>query len=605
MSNQREQYHSYKSTEKINDDDEDGTNHDMNEGSGDLSSWEYLTKQYDHAHWMDDSTTPATKNRAITKAAVGSMDHPTSIRGLAEMGNVQLQLPDNETFATSTEEQQLPTMSNSASYPDLALQTRDYRFQHPPPMRNQPVYLQHNPMVVGPFTTNLPRPQQYFYPTLSNPPKSWSYPMMMNHLVGTAPTASTTATPPFTMFPPPPQEYSNQPWVQSQPPVPMSEYHTTQLAQSLSQHQQQHNHHQQPQQNQPQHQHQQHHQQQYETTSEEPYSHQHEHMNVEPLQPHASRFHERLTLATAPIQAAHQMFPTSSVSKNYFEPKPIRPGHMESIHTNATTKVSASKQSLMSSYSKKRASSGRSGSAKRTTFATDPTGSATMTSIPGSEDGIREQNTKPSSVFIRAKKRAPSHRTRTSRSPITKDKGTAASEASIPQDEGAGEGNNDGRASPNDDPNDEVYDLELPSFTQKVVPPYQQQNNVRLLLKPLTPYNYFYRDERENMVHNFTKEGDPLPPPVCDFATTKMHALLYQHWYIDPVKQKRAHRKSHGKVSFETLSKTIAQRWHNLPNEGRLFYRNTSLLDGMYYQNELFKIEPSKSTSFTAKSDDS
>jgi hypothetical protein len=223
-----------------------------------------------------------------------------------------------------------------------------------------------------------------------------------------------------------------------------------------------------------------------------------------------------------------------------------------------------------------------------------------MTAIPGSDEDICEKRTKPSSISIRAKKRAPSHRTRTSRRPITKDKSTAMSEASLSRDEGAGEGNNDSKASPND----EVYDLELPSFTQKIVPPYQQQNNVRLLLKPLTPYNYFYRDERENMVHNFTKEGDPLPPPVCDFTPTKMHALLYEHWYIDPVKQKRAHRKSHGKVSFETLSKTIAQRWHNLPNEGRLFYRNTSLLDGMYYQNELLKIEPSKSTSFTAKNDD-
>jgi hypothetical protein len=69
-----------------------------------------------------------------------------------------------------------------------------------------------------------------------------------------------------------------------------------------------------------------------------------------------------------------------------------------------------------------------------------------------------------------------------------------------------------------------------------------------------------------------------------------MNALLYEHWYVDPSKPKRSHRRSHGKVSFETLSKIVAQRWHNLPEEGREFYRNVSFLDNVYYQKELLKI---------------
>jgi hypothetical protein len=140
-------------------------------------------------------------------------------------------------------------------------------------------------------------------------------------------------------------------------------------------------------------------------------------------------------------------------------------------------------------------------------------------------------------------------------------------------------------------PDEAVYHLELPSFVHQILPPYQQHQNARLLLRPLTPYNYFYRDERDNIVHNLTTEDDPLPPPLSDFAITKMHALLYEHWYVDPTKPKRSHRKSHGKVSFETLSKTIAQRWHNLPEEGREFYRNVSFLDNVYYQKEILKTK--------------
>jgi hypothetical protein len=146
-------------------------------------------------------------------------------------------------------------------------------------------------------------------------------------------------------------------------------------------------------------------------------------------------------------------------------------------------------------------------------------------------------------------------------------------------------------------PESSTYDLEFPLFTKGMLHPYQQYKNTQLLLKPLSAYNYFFRDERDNILNNFTNDIDPLPPPVCDFTQTKMHALLYQHWYADPIKRKRVHRKAHGKVSFQILSKAVAKRWHDLPHEGQFFYRNVALLDKLYYQKELLNIKRSKSTS--------
>jgi hypothetical protein len=139
--------------------------------------------------------------------------------------------------------------------------------------------------------------------------------------------------------------------------------------------------------------------------------------------------------------------------------------------------------------------------------------------------------------------------------------------------------------------------LEMPPFTQEIVPPFQQHQNLRLLLRPLTPYNYFYRDERANILQGLTSTADDapsdttvgveFPAAVADFSVTKMHALLFEHWYMDPMKPKRIHRKSHGKVNFETLSKAIAQRWHRLSVEGREFYQNVALLDSIYYHQHV------------------
>lgn len=50
------------------------------------------------------------------------------------------------------------------------------------------------------------------------------------------------------------------------------------------------------------------------------------------------------------------------------------------------------------------------------------------------------------------------------------------------------------------------------------------------LCKPMKVYNYFYRNERDNIVNGMKQPGDPLPPPVSDFSQTKFEKLLHQRW---------------------------------------------------------------------------
>ncbi len=121
--------------------------------------------------------------------------------------------------------------------------------------------------------------------------------------------------------------------------------------------------------------------------------------------------------------------------------------------------------------------------------------------------------------------------------------------------------------------------------------PYQQHLRKKLLLPPLTSYNYFFRDERDNIVSQIFNDTDPLPPPLSEVSVSKLQDLLSQHWYNDPLKKKRQHRKKHGKIDFQRLSKAIAERWHQLPQRVREFYRVVAVYDDIYYHQQLKLIE--------------
>jgi hypothetical protein len=77
-------------------------------------------------------------------------------------------------------------------------------------------------------------------------------------------------------------------------------------------------------------------------------------------------------------------------------------------------------------------------------------------------------------------------------------------------------------------------------------PPQQQQQQQTPMLRPLSAYNYFYRSERDEIVAN----GIDNPPLFRDFSQARMQEMLQQRWFVDPIKPRRCHRKSHGKVSF-------------------------------------------------------
>ncbi len=87
--------------------------------------------------------------------------------------------------------------------------------------------------------------------------------------------------------------------------------------------------------------------------------------------------------------------------------------------------------------------------------------------------------------------------------------------------------------------------------------------------------NFFFRDERDRLLNGHDE----------DWSDCKKRQLLQAHWGRDRTK-KRRHRKSHGQISFISLSKEISARWKKLTDEHKNFYREVASLDFARFQNE-------------------
>jgi HMG (high mobility group) box len=104
-------------------------------------------------------------------------------------------------------------------------------------------------------------------------------------------------------------------------------------------------------------------------------------------------------------------------------------------------------------------------------------------------------------------------------------------------------------------------------------------------LRALSAYNFFFRDERERILNG---SGDDDNDANMDWSVSRQEKLLQSHWTRDRT-VKRRHRKTHGKISFATLSKRISQRWKELPESQKIFFGEVAAKDWERYHRELAK----------------
>jgi HMG (high mobility group) box len=111
------------------------------------------------------------------------------------------------------------------------------------------------------------------------------------------------------------------------------------------------------------------------------------------------------------------------------------------------------------------------------------------------------------------------------------------------------------------------------------------------VLKPLSAYNYFFTEERDRILHGDDQYGN-------ETNDARKLRLLSMHLSKDR-NQRRPHRKTHGKISFTTLSKHIGQKWRKLNVEEKNFYKSVAKADMARYKEEAAKLDRSESQDST------
>jgi hypothetical protein len=90
---------------------------------------------------------------------------------------------------------------------------------------------------------------------------------------------------------------------------------------------------------------------------------------------------------------------------------------------------------------------------------------------------------------------------------------------------------------------------------------------------PLSAYNLFFQLERERLLSGETGE-------IRVFTPEDVSNMVIMH----ANKPKRPHRKTHGKIGFADLARTIAGRWKTLDKTGRMVFEERARLEKARYR---------------------
>jgi len=110
------------------------------------------------------------------------------------------------------------------------------------------------------------------------------------------------------------------------------------------------------------------------------------------------------------------------------------------------------------------------------------------------------------------------------------------------------------------------------------------------ILRPRTAYNYFYKHQRSLILKEKSKTSTSKSNKTC---VTDLEDSFDNELFT-----KRPHRKTHGLISLQQLTKTVAKRWKEASPETREKFRSLAERDKVRYTNAIMsEIQMEKNTS--------
>ena len=120
--------------------------------------------------------------------------------------------------------------------------------------------------------------------------------------------------------------------------------------------------------------------------------------------------------------------------------------------------------------------------------------------------------------------------------------------------------------------------------------------------RPLSAYNFFFSSEREKILAELHKSaggggegGEEGTKEIMspshqdpDLPDAAAQRVLMRQKYPEK-KKRRPHRKTHGKIGFRDLAKTIGAAWRSLPSQRVSHYRKLAEMDRQRYRSQMLE----------------